>query len=498
MERKDWAPEKYNANISVEVYDLIMKCADKVLNNNAVKYSCAQPNNSASSGTWYHFPGYGYTWVDFATTEKGRLSGVKFNVLQTRAWHVWDLAFRDEGTLSLNSMYNKACVVKSIMSETFRAEKGTYLKPGKLIQAIFPTVDAGGLNLSAQIASALALELRKMVEIDISNISVSENPSKIYQITHHDSGSIGSSCMADKPACTFEIYDDVCKIAYLLGDDGVLVGRALLHDNVVIHDTNQTIKLMDRIYCTNDDVLVQFIIYANENGYYQKEVQSLSCKNYISPDGDILEEPILSISAKNLREEYKKVPYIDTFRHYHKQSVTLCSHDWNGEENAVTTFDETNGTDNNHLFTGAPRSCMHCDNNENDCEIIYMNEYDVDVCSYCLGTMYSYCDSCDRYVPNEEMEPINVGRNYEYYCSDCVRAVAVQCDYCGCNVDPDYIETTEDDYSLCSNCYEDQTSTCEHCDKTYYRSYLVYNGICNTCIEEEEEERIKEEMEEAN
>lgn len=489
MERKEWKPGQYNSNISRKLYSLVVRCASKVVDN-PMEYTCARRNNLADTGIWHHFPGYGYTWIDFAATAPGRLSGVKFNALQTL---VWNIVIREENVLA--RQYNERCMIYP-PSASFRAEKGTYLKPGKLIQALFPAMNADAVS---EIASILAFELRKLQEIDISNIKISVCPSDVYKMTHHQSGSIGSSCMADKPSYMFDIYFDLdCKIAYLLDDNDLLIGRALLHENVMMNNENKNIKLMDRIYCTNDDVLVQFIEYARQHGYYRKETQSLSCKNYIAPNGEILEHPVLSINAENLQEGYEKVPYIDTFKYYHEQSAILCSEHSNGEEYAVTTFDETNGSDDSQLFAYPFCECYHCGNNENDYELYYLESHNIHVCESCLDDRYTYCDSCDRYVANENIEAINVGKNDEHYCSDCIQEIAMTCDYCGRYVDPDYIETTKDDYNLCIYCYNDHTSTCDECGEVYYHDRTIQNGICDACFEEMEAERIQEELEEDN
>lgn len=485
MERKEWKPEKYNSNISRDLYGLIVRCASKVVGN-TMEYTCACLNGLAE-GDWYHFPGYGYTWVDFAATAPGRLSGIKFNALQT---FVWNIVLREENVLARK--YNERCIIYP-PSAIFREEKGTYLKPGKLIQALFPAMNTDTVS---KVASVLALELRKMQDVDTSNIEISTYPSDIYKMKHHRSGSIGSSCMADKPSYMFDIYFDLdCKIAYLLDNNDLLIGRALLHENVIMNNESKNIKLMDIIYCTNDDILVQFIEYAKQHGYCRKEEQSLSCENYISPNGDIIENPILSISAENLKERYEKVPYIDTFKYYHKQSAILCSKYSNGEECAATTFDETNGRDDSQLFTYSPRECYHCSNNENGYELHYLESHGVHICESCLDNEYYYCDSCDRYVANEDMGSIDVGGNNEYYCYDCIQEIAITCDCCGRNVDPDYIETTKDDYSLCTYCYNDRAVTCIDCGETYYRNDTVQDGICDTCLEKMETERIQEEME---
>lgn len=484
MERKEWKVVQYNSNISRKLYSLVVKCASKVVDN-PMDYTCARLN-SLAEGYWYHFPGYGYTWVDFASTAPGRLSGIKFNALQTL---VWNIALREENVLARE--YNENCMVYP-PSASFREEKGTYLKPGKLIQALFPGMDA---DTASEVASILALELRKLGKIDISNIEISACPSDIYKMTHRHSGSIGDSCMADKPSYMFDIYFDLdCKIAYLLDDDGLLIGRALLHENVTMN--NKDIKLMDRIYCTNDDILVQFIEYARQHGYHRKEEQNLSCRNYIAPNGDILEHPLLSINAENLQERYKKVPYIDTFKYYHEQSRVLCNEYRYGNEHATTIFDETNGSDDNQLFAYPFRECCHCGNDEDEYELHYLESHEVHVCESCLDNRYSYCDSCDRYVANENIEAIDVGGNDEYYCYDCMQEIAVRCEYCDRNVDPDYIETTKDDYNLCTCCYNDHTNTCDECGEVYYRDGTVQNGICDACFEEMEAERVQEEMEE--
>lgn len=485
MERKEWKPEKYNSNISEKLYSLVVKCASNVVDD-PLDYACARINSLANTGAWYHFPGYGYTWIDFAAIAPGRLSGIKFNALQTL---VWKIALHEENGLA--RQYNERCIIYP-PSTSFRAEKGTYLKPGKLIQALFPAMNTDTVS---EIASILALELRKLQEIDTSNIEISDCPSDIYKMTHHQSGSIGSSCMADKPSYMFNIYSDLdCKIAYLLDDDDLLIGRALLHENVTMN--NENIKLMDRIYYTNNNILIQFIKYARQHGYYKKETQSLSCKNYIAPNGDIVEHPVLSIDAKNLQGRYEKVPYIDTFKYYHKQSAILCNEYSNGEEDAATTFDETNGSDDSQLFAYPSGECYHCGNNENDYELHYLESRDVHICESCLDDMYYYCDNCERYIDHGNIEAIDVGGDDEYYCCECIQEIAITCEHCDRNVDPNHIETTKDDYNLCIHCYSDHTNTCDECGEVYYHDGTVQNGICGACSEKMEEERTQEKMEE--
>lgn len=476
MERKEWKPEQYNSNISQALHSLVVKCAEKV-QSDAVLYLSTKPNNLAE-GIWYHFPGYDYTWIDFASTVPGRLSGIKFNALQTL---VWNTSLHEREVLTAE--YNETCMIYPSTS-SLRVGKGTYLKPGKLIQALFPEMDT---DTVAQIASILALELRKLGEIDTSNIKISDDIGKVYTMSFSDHGSIGDSCMADKPSYMFDIYFDLdCKIAYLLDDDGLLIGRALLHKSVTMNNENKSIKLMDRVYCSNDDILVQFIEYAKQHGYHRKEEQNLSCKNYIAPNGDILEYPTLSINAKNLQGGYEKVPYIDTFKYYHEESAILCNKYRNGDELAVTIFDGTKGSDDNQLFAYPFRECYHCNNNENDYELHYLESHDEHVCESCLNNIYDHCDECERYVNNGDMIEIIVGNGSEYYCYDCVQEIAITCEYCSQHVHLDHIRTTEDNYNLCTYCYDNYANTCYECGETYYRDGVVQNGICDTCYEEME------------
>ena len=151
---------------------------------------------------------------------------------------------------------------------------------------------------------------------------------KYYQEIKTDSafrtGSLGNSCMRGGDAQDgnyFQVYKDNAKMLILHNEEtDLIIGRAILWDDVTyLGRDNEDEKLtsggsalvMDRIYA-DESVYPMFKDWALENGYYRKRYQSYNNETlFRSP---VTKEEIeLAFSMDINLNEYRRVPYMDTF-----------------------------------------------------------------------------------------------------------------------------------------------------------------------------------------
>ncbi len=123
-----------------------------------------------------------------------------------------------------------------------------------------------------------------------------------------DRGNIGASCMIDKPQNYFNIYADNAKCAIIRDSSGKIMARALVW--TAKHDKNKNIKLMDRIYCSDDKLIPVMQIWAKKNGYHHLKEQSHSGHRAVCPKGNEISLAGYFITAD---KQYSYYPYMDTF-----------------------------------------------------------------------------------------------------------------------------------------------------------------------------------------
>lgn len=133
-----------------------------------------------------------------------------------------------------------------------------------------------------------------------------------------NSGILGNSCMASKSGI-FGIYtqnQDVCKLLILKEDDKIL-GRALIWKLNSIKKGNEVIEgleyFMDRQYTIKDSDVQKFIKYAKEKGWCYRSYNNHYSYNTVTIDG---EEKHLDMIIKVATKDYKRYPYMDTFKRY--------------------------------------------------------------------------------------------------------------------------------------------------------------------------------------
>jgi hypothetical protein len=131
-------------------------------------------------------------------------------------------------------------------------------------------------------------------------------------------GTLNNSCMAEVDSDYFEIYtsNKQVSLVILYDDDGTVTdgkytskkikGRAILWDSEI-----NGIKemFMDRIYTTFDSDTDLFKQYAQKNGWFYKDSQSMTPREYIT-NGTSKSRPEIIVKLDNADCEY--YPYCDT------------------------------------------------------------------------------------------------------------------------------------------------------------------------------------------
>lgn len=138
------------------------------------------------------------------------------------------------------------------------------------------------------------------------------------------SGTLGNSCMARKSGL-FDIYvqnPDVCKLLILVNDDK-LIGRAIVWKLDTIKSKPEEIEpnwFMDRQYTINDSLVEKFRNYAKEKGWIIKSKNTHSDFESITfNDKEFRAKMTIKVEAK----DYKKYPYMDTFKRFDPEAGIL-------------------------------------------------------------------------------------------------------------------------------------------------------------------------------
>jgi hypothetical protein len=144
------------------------------------------------------------------------------------------------------------------------------------------------------------------------------------------SGTLGNSCMAQKRNI-FGIYTenkDVCRMLILKEDDK-LIGRALVWKLNTIKAGSKDIEeapeyFMDRQYTINESDVDKFRNYAKEKGWSYKPYNNHHSYGTINING---ENKNLDLTIQVIAKDYRKYPYMDTFKRYNPETGILHNDD---------------------------------------------------------------------------------------------------------------------------------------------------------------------------
>jgi len=168
------------------------------------------------------------------------------------------------------------------------------------------------------------------------------------------SGNLGNSCMSKKSGI-FDLYTknpDICKMLILV-EDGKLLGRALLWKVTTWKSLGRTFQgpewFMDRQYTIKDSDVNKFRDYAVEKGWAYKTMNNHHSFAGVTIEGEKrtafmtvqvnkVENPNRNLSPY----DYRKYPYVDTFRRYDVETGILYNDD-EEDNDGQYLLDDTGG-----------------------------------------------------------------------------------------------------------------------------------------------------------
>lgn len=245
-------------------------------------------------------------------------------------------------------------------------------------------------------------------------------------------GTLGNSCMREKPSRFFEIYaknPEVCKLVILKSEKkpNKITGRALLW-------TLESGELfLDRIYTQEDSHLALFKKYAGKNGWIHKKRNGASITSeLVMPDGSLVQKKI-SVRLKKI--QYDTFPYLDTLAYlaYTKDAIILTNDVKSGEWVLSSVDGEKR-----------PIICSYCSNTGRiQCETCLGEGNILKECGKCRGSGGGICKSC-------EGKGSVSGEN----CERCKQDGVIECDIC---------LGRGEVYLECESCGGEGTYQCEFC-----------------------------------
>lgn len=192
-------------------------------------------------------------------------------------------------------------------NEYWTSSRRYHTKPGSFITKLFTGVSAKEIEKFSGLFRSQSQKTKFVFKI------VNGKEIKRYYSENsyaHMRASLGASCMKhDHCQNYFQLYtknEDKVSMLVMLNPEGNLLGRAILWNF-------ESVKLMDRIYTTNDeDLQFHFKKWATENDYLYKSDQNWSSSLYFEQLGQKKRELRFDIKLDNIKLD--RYPYMDTFK----------------------------------------------------------------------------------------------------------------------------------------------------------------------------------------
>jgi hypothetical protein len=224
---------------------------------------------------------------------------------------------------------------------------------GKFINKLFPGKynDKQREDFVNSFKAALVKVAEKFEVVEGVDIGFWYNSRNYAQV----SGTLGSSCMAEKNSSIFRIYEmnpEVCKMLILKEDDKIL-GRALVWKLTSIRSLGRPVEgieyFMDRQYTIKDSDVQKFRSYAKEQGWCYKSYNNHhSCEtvNIEGVDKNVgMTVKVKPFKVSGVIEDYDYVryPYMDTFRRYNPNDGYFYNDSDTDENEGQYILDSTSG-----------------------------------------------------------------------------------------------------------------------------------------------------------
>jgi hypothetical protein len=285
---------------------------------------------------------------------------------------------------TFGSTFEKPLVIGREGNLFLRGRENNKIKLGKILGALYP-------DFTATEIETYVSAWKKKYTINLGNVQVSSDIKAIYNASHPSNGDLGGSCMRYKGELMKPYEALGCKIVYMLDNDGVLLARAILWEE--LEDTKgNKLKAIDRIFATDENSKLHLQQWSDDNGYYDIK------KN---------KDDISVHTVKTLQGCYfdDGVPYIDTmYQLDSKYRLTNYSDYYGLLQNTNGTYEYSGGDE---LCGINNCECVHCGATSHEDESYYSDFHEGYLCYDCsiwseVMRDYIIYDEAVRYDTNSD------------------------------------------------------------------------------------------------
>lgn len=201
----------------------------------------------------------------------------------------------------------------------------TKIKVGRFIRKFFTEFSITSFGIDDRQIEKFVNLYKSYFSRDITKLRVVEGAElrKLYlEENYHVSssgfrgGTLWNSCMRQEERNRFlKLYEknpEHIKMLVYFDEVGKVRARALLWQDVKQYNSENTYKVMDRIYYVYDHDVQFFKDWAKENGYISKWEQNAKSERYLDIDGPMKMDIYVQLPIHNL----PYAPYLDTFKFY--------------------------------------------------------------------------------------------------------------------------------------------------------------------------------------
>lgn len=254
--------------------------------------------------------------------------------------------------------------------EIWSSSRRYQAKPSGILSKIFRKIDYAEMEKFIDSIKSEGSRIHTQFSIAIGEEILLWYDEDSYDKRTH--GSLNSSCMKHK-SCQgfFDLYTrNSGTIDLLILRDkvfGTLLGRALLWE------VDGGLKIMDRIYTTNDSVYRGlFKDFALENGYLYRAEQSWNSSLWFIVDG---KRQYLELSVKLDTQDIHSFPYLDTFKFFDLNNKIFYNYHPKSSERIVVM---TSSGGSFHS-SDSLEQCQEDLNYYNSSDVIYLDYRDIRV-----------------------------------------------------------------------------------------------------------------------
>ncbi len=295
-------------------------------------------------------------------------------------------------------------------------------------------------------------------------------------ITKNYANSVGgTSCMTDYSSKYVGMYannPDIYSQLVMISENDTSRAILIKLDNGKL--------LMDRVYSTCQNLSDDMYDYAQKHGYLYREYASAGNTGICSPDGTKYGN-YKNIIVSNVKIIEGEIPFADTLTQYKYNSNGIIDiFHQNAGYSADGSLDDTSGCLSSDLI------CDNCADGVSD-----EDNYSIDgsvYCEACYEELFTYCESCNKTVSNDEIVEVHDrDNNSTYVCESCRNRNYTYCRACGEYYHNGDVREHDDSY-YCESCFSDLFLECECCNEFHSNDIITdfdnIGAICDDCYEE--------------